>query len=88
MTNLIHTCFILQYVYFNPLHISIIICLSSGGWNVLMHLVSSFSVSGCPVHRLRLRSSDNVVNVEPNHINWGAMREEKFREFVYIVTVN
>ena len=37
-----HTCFILQYVYFNPLHVSSIICLSSGGWIVMMqHLVSS-----------------------------------------------
>ena len=54
MTNLIHTCFILQYVYYNPLHISSIICTSYGGWVVLMqHLVSSLSVSDRPVHRLR-----------------------------------
>ena len=34
--------FILQYVYYNPLHVSSIICSSSGGWIVLMqHLVSS-----------------------------------------------
>ena len=47
-------CFILQYVYYNPLHVSSIICSSSGGWIVLMqHLVSSLSVSGHPVHRLR-----------------------------------
>ena len=46
--------FILQYVYYNPLHVSSIICSSSGGWIVLMqHLVSSLSVSGRPVHRLR-----------------------------------
>ena len=52
MTNLIHTCFILQYVYYNPLHVSSIICSSSGGSVVLMqHLVSSLSVSGGPVHR-------------------------------------
>ena len=25
MTNLIHTCFILQYIYYNPLHVSSII---------------------------------------------------------------
>jgi len=52
MTNLIHTCFILQYVYYNPLHLSSIICSSSGGWIVLMqHLVLSVSVSGYPVTR-------------------------------------
>jgi len=28
MTNLIHTCFILQYVYFNPLRVSSITVLS------------------------------------------------------------
>ena len=31
MTNLIHTCLILQYVHYNPLHVSSIICSSSGG---------------------------------------------------------
>jgi len=46
--------FILQYVYYNPLHVSIIICSLSGGWNVLMlHLVSSLSESDRPVHRLK-----------------------------------
>ena len=36
MTNLIHTCFILQYVYYNPLHVSSIICSSSsGGFNCI-----------------------------------------------------
>jgi len=41
MTNLMHTRFILQYVYYNPLHVSSILCSSSGGWIVLMqHLVS------------------------------------------------
>ena len=54
MTNLINTCFILQYVYYNPLHVSSFICSSSGGWIVLMQrLVSSLSVSGGSVHRLR-----------------------------------
>ena len=48
---------IMQYVYYNPLHVSNIICSSSGGWIVLMqHLVSSLSVSGCPVHKLRENS--------------------------------
>jgi len=57
MTNLINTCFILQYVYYNPLHVSSIICSSSGGWILLMqHLVSSLSVSGRSVHRLRENS--------------------------------
>ena len=41
-------------LYYNPLHVSSIICSSPGGWIVLMqHLVSSLSVSGLPVHRLR-----------------------------------
>ena len=54
MTNLIQTWFILQYVYNNRLHVSSIICSSSWGWIVLLqHLVSSHSVSGRPVHRLR-----------------------------------
>ena len=51
MTCWIHNCFILQYVYYNPVHVSSIVCPSSGGWIVLMqHLVSSLSVSGRPVH--------------------------------------
>ena len=55
MTNLIHTCFILQYVYYNPLHVSSIIFSSSGSWIVLMlHLVSSLSVSGHLKPRIRL----------------------------------
>ena len=29
--NLIHACVNLQYVYYNPLHVSSIICSSSGG---------------------------------------------------------
>ena len=34
--------FILHYVYYNPLHVSSIICSSSGGWIILMqHLVPS-----------------------------------------------
>ena len=33
MTNLIHNGFILQYVYCNPLHVSSIVCSSSGGLN-------------------------------------------------------
>ena len=42
MTNVMHICFILQYIYYIPLHVSSIICSSSGGWTVLMqHLVSS-----------------------------------------------
>jgi len=31
MTNLMHTCFILQYVHYNPLHVSSITCSSSAG---------------------------------------------------------
>ena len=31
ITNLIHTCFILQYVYYNPLYVSSSLCSSSGG---------------------------------------------------------
>ena len=55
MTDLIHTCFILQYVHYNPLHVSSTLCSSSGGWIVLMqHLVSSTQserVLSQPVHR-------------------------------------
>ena len=48
----VKTCFILQYVFYNPLHVSSIICSSSGGWIVLMqHLISSLSVSDHTVHR-------------------------------------
>jgi len=40
-----------------PLHVSSIICLSSGGKNcIIQHLVSSHSVGGRPVHRLREES--------------------------------
>jgi hypothetical protein len=35
MTNLIHTCFILQFVYYKPQHVSSIICSSSGGFNCI-----------------------------------------------------
>jgi len=46
MTNLIDTYFILQYVYYNPLHVSSIICSSSGGLIVLVqHLISSLLVT-------------------------------------------
>ena len=70
MTNLIHTCFVLQYVYYNHLHVSSIICSSSGGWIVLMHLVSSLSVSGRPVHRLR--ENCRAVLSQPVHrtVKW------------------
>ena len=30
MTKLIHNCFILQYIYYNPLYVSSTICSSSG----------------------------------------------------------
>ena len=53
-----------------------------------MNLVSSLSVSGCPVHWLRLRSLENVVSVEANHINWAAMRGgEISRNLCNFVTV-
>ena len=56
--------FLLQYVYYNPLHVQSIICSSSRGWIVLMqHLVSAFSVNGRPVHSLR----DNSVLSQPVH---------------------
>jgi len=31
MTDLMHTCFILQYAHYIPLHVSSIKCPSSGG---------------------------------------------------------
>jgi len=45
MTNLMHTYFILQYVHYNPLHVSSITCSSSGGWTVLMQRLVSSSQS-------------------------------------------
>ena len=32
MTNLIYSCFILQYVYYDPLHVSSIICSKHVEW--------------------------------------------------------
>jgi len=44
-----------------PLHVSSTMCSSSGGQNcIIQHLVSSHSVSGRPVHRLREDSSLNL----------------------------
>jgi len=41
-------------VYYMPLHVSSTICSSSGGQScIIQHLVSSHSVGGRPVHRLR-----------------------------------
>ena len=55
--------FILQYVYYNPLHVSSIICSSSGGWILLMqHLVSSHSVRGRPVHRFETELQTSSVS--------------------------
>ena len=60
--NLIHNYIILQYVYYDPPHVSSIICSSSGVWIVLMqNLVSSLSVSGRPMadgHLLRVTIPD------------------------------
>ena len=42
---MMHTCFILQYVHYSPLHGSNITCSSSGGWNVLMQYPVSSSQS-------------------------------------------
>ena len=45
--------FVLQSVYFMPLHVSSTMCSSSGGQNCIMqHLVLSHYVGGPPVHRL------------------------------------
>ena len=42
----------LRSSYFSTCAFSSIICSSSGGWIVfLQHLLSSLSISGCPVHR-------------------------------------
>ena len=44
----------LKRVYYMPLHVSSTICSPSGGQNcIIQHLVSSHSVGGRPVHRLR-----------------------------------
>ena len=54
MTNLIHICCILQYVYYNPLYVSSIICSSSGGLNCIDAASGILtSVRRRPVHRLR-----------------------------------
>ena len=52
-----------------PLHVSSTMCSSSGGQNyIIQHLVSSHSVGGRPVHRLRedcshlLKFSFNFIN--------------------------
>ena len=40
-----------------PLHVSSTMCSSSGGQNrIIQHVVSSHSVGGCPVRRLREES--------------------------------
>ena len=53
MTNLIHTCFILQHVYYNPLQYMLIIrslnCIDAASGIVLL-------VSGHSVHRLEVLS--------------------------------
>jgi hypothetical protein len=51
-THLLYFIVRVQYVYYNPLHVSSIVTSSSGGWIVLIqHLVSSISESDRPVHR-------------------------------------
>jgi len=48
-----------------PLHVSITMCLSSGGQNcIIQHMVSSHTVGGRPVHRLR-ESSPNLRTGRP-----------------------
>ena len=75
MTNLIHTCFILRYVYHNPLHVSSIICSSSGGWIVLMqHLVSS----GAPWYVLCFFSWLSVVRVWMECIEMHGQKNTKY----------
>jgi len=49
MTNLVHTGFILQYVYYKPLLVSNIICSSSGGWIVLMQHLMAVRCTGRPL---------------------------------------
>ena len=48
-----------------PIHVSSTMCSSSGGQNcIIQHLVSSHSVGGSPVHRLR-ESALNVCTGRP-----------------------
>ena len=55
MTNLMHTCFILQYVHYNPLHVSSITSSSSGGLNCIDAAPGIvFPVIGCTVNRFSL----------------------------------
>jgi len=49
-----------------PVHVSSIMCSSSGGQNcIIQHLVSSHSVGGSPVRRLREESSLNLCTGRP-----------------------
>ena len=51
MTNLMHTCFILQYIRYNPLHVSSITRSSSGCLNCIDAASGMvLSASGRPVH--------------------------------------
>jgi len=42
MTNLMHTCFILQYVHYNPLHVLLTVHLSISLDNVQLHAHSLY----------------------------------------------
>jgi len=53
MTNLMHTCFILQYVNYNPVHVSSIKCSSSEANSIDALSGIVLPVSGASVHRLR-----------------------------------
>ena len=49
-----------------PLHVLNNMCSSTGGQNcIIQHLVSSHSVGGCPVHRMREDSSLNRCTGQP-----------------------
>jgi len=52
-----------------PLHVSSTVCSSSGGQNcIIQHLVSSHSVGGRPVHRLREDSLNMCTGRPPTGV--------------------
>ena len=52
-----------------PLHVSSIMCSSSGGQNcIIQHLVSSHTVGSRPVHRLREDSLNLCTGLPPTGV--------------------
>ena len=98
MTNLMHTCFILQYVHYIPLHVSSITCSSSGGWIALMqHLVSSSQSAAIQCtgwerivhqvgHCLSLKKCSHLLMCKLDALSGPLTRMICWYEFVFLVT--